>query len=389
MSDRTHFGDYQRGIYAAGLKGQLSELPLRLDDLERLAAEKMTPDAYWYVAGGAGEGTMRANREAFDRFRLVPRMLTDVSRRDLGTTVLGQRLPVPLLLAPIGVQGIVHPEGELATAAAAAEVGVPMILSTVSSKPMEAVAETLQETPRWFQLYWPSDDAVARSFLQRAEAAGYSAIMVTLDTKMLAWRERDLERAYLPFLRGEGLANYVTDPIFREGLEAPPEQDMWPAVRRWGRIFSSPEKTWDDLARLREWTRLPIVLKGILHPEDALRAVAAGVDGIVVSNHGGRQVDGSIAALDALPEVVDAVAGRIDVLFDSGLRCGSDVLKAIALGADAVLLGRPYIWGLATAGAAGVAEVLRRLLADIDLSLALCGFSRLDQLNRSVLRSRP
>ncbi|NLO79619.1 MAG: alpha-hydroxy-acid oxidizing protein [Xanthomonadaceae bacterium] len=389
MSDRTHFGDYQRGIYAAGLKGQLPELPLRLDDLERLAAEKMTPDAYWYVAGGAGEGTMRANREAFDRFRLVPRMLTDVSRRDLGTTVLGQRLPVPLLLAPIGVQGIVHPEGELATAAAAAEVGVPMILSTVSSKPMEAVAETLQETPRWFQLYWPSDDAVARSFLQRAEAAGYSAIMVTLDTKMLAWRERDLERAYLPFLRGEGLANYVTDPIFREGLEAPPEQDMWPAVRRWGRIFSSPEKTWDDLARLREWTRLPIVLKGILHPEDALRAVAAGVDGIVVSNHGGRQVDGSIAALDALPEVVDAVAGRIDVLFDSGLRCGSDVLKAIALGADAVLLGRPYIWGLATAGAAGVAEVLRRLLADIDLSLALCGFSRLDQLNRSVLRSRP
>lgn len=389
MSDVTHFGDFQRGIYSAGLKGVLPELPMRLAELERLAAEKLPPEAYWYVAGGAGEATMRANLEAFDRFRLVPRMLTDVSQRDLSTTVLGQRVPVPLLLAPIGVQGIVHPEAELATAAGAAEIGVPMILSTVSSKPMEAVAAALTETPRWFQLYWPTDDGVTRSFLQRAEAAGYSAIVVTLDTKMLAWRERDLERAYLPFLRGEGLANYITDPVFREGLEAAPEEDMWPAVRRWGGMFSAPGKTWEDLAQLREWTKLPIVLKGILHPEDAQRAVAAGMDGIIVSNHGGRQVDGSIAALDALPAVVDAIDGRISVLFDSGIRCGADVLKAVALGADAVLLGRPYIWGLATAGAAGVAEVLRRLLADIDLSLALSGLSSLEQLNRSLLRNKP
>lgn len=386
MSDITHFGDYQRGIYSAGLKGIVPELPLRLEDLERLAAEKLPPEAYWYVAGGAGEATMRANLAAFDRFRLVPRMLTDVSRRDLSTTVLGKRLPVPVMLAPIGVQGIICPEAELATAAGAAAVGVPMILSTVSSKSMEAVAEALGDTQRWFQLYWPTDDNVTRSFLRRAEAAGYSAIVVTLDTKMLAWRERDLERAYLPFLRGEGLANYITDPVFRAGLEAAPEEDMWPSIRRWGNMFSAPAKTWADLAQLREWTRLPIVLKGILHPEDALRAVDAGIDGIVVSNHGGRQVDGSIAALDTLPDVVRAVNGRISVLFDSGIRSGADVLKAVALGADAVLLGRPYIWGLATAGAAGVAEVLRRLLADVDLSLALLGQSRIDQLNGSILQ---
>ena len=386
MSDITHFGDYQRGIYSAGLKGIVPELPMRLEDLERLAAEKLPPEAYWYVAGGAGEATMRANLTAFDRFRLVPRMLTDVSRRDLSTTVLGKRLPVPVMLAPIGVQGIICPEAELATAAGAAAVGVPMILSTVSSKSMEAVAEALGDTQRWFQLYWPTDDNVTRSFLRRAEAAGYSAIVVTLDTKMLAWRERDLERAYLPFLRGEGLANYITDPVFRAGLEAAPEEDMWPSIRRWGNMFSAPAKTWADLAQLREWTRLPIVLKGILHPEDALRAVDAGIDGIVVSNHGGRQVDGSIAALDTLPDVVRAVNGRISVLFDSGIRSGADVLKAVALGADAVLLGRPYIWGLATAGAAGVAEVLRRLLADVDLSLALLGQSRIDQLNGSILQ---
>lgn len=386
MSETKHYGDFQQGIYGAGLKGVLPQWPMRIEDLERRAAELLPPEAYWYVAGGAGEGTMRENLAAFDRVRLVPRMLTDVSRRDLSTTVLGKRLPVPVLLAPIGVQGIIRPEAELATAAGAAEVGMPMILSTVSSKPMEAVAEALGDTPRWFQLYWPTDDNVTRSFLRRAEAAGYSAVVLTLDTKMLAWRERDLERAYLPFLRGEGLANYTSDPVFRDGLEAPPEEDMWPSVRRWGRMFSAPAKTWDDLAQLREWTRLPIVLKGILHPEDALRAIDAGMDGIVVSNHGGRQVDGSIAALDALPEVVEAVRGRISVLFDSGIRRGADVLKAIALGADAVLLGRPYIWGLATGGAAGVSEVLRRLLADLDLSLALTGMSRIDALNGSILR---
>lgn len=386
MSEIAHFGDHQLGIYQAGLGDVLPDLPMRLADLEQKAASMLPPEAYWYVAGGAGEATMRANREAFDHFRLVPRMLTDVSRRDLSTTVLGERFSVPVMLAPIGVQGIIRPEAELATATGAARVGVPMILSTVSSKPMEAVAEALGDTPRWFQLYWPKDDNVTRSFLRRAEAAGYTAIVVTLDTKMLAWRERDLERAYLPFLRGEGLSNYITDPAFCDGLEAPPDEDMWPSIRRWGGMFSAPAKTWSDLAQLREWTSLPIVLKGVLHPEDALRAVEAGVDGIVVSNHGGRQVDGSIAALDALPDVVEAVNGRMSILFDSGIRSGTDVLKAVALGADAVLLGRPYIWGLATAGADGVAEVLRRLLADIDLSLALSGVSRIDQLNGGMLR---
>ena len=330
---------------------------------------------------------MRANREAFDRYPLVPRMLTDVSRRDLGVTVLGQRFNVPLMLAPIGVQGIIHDEAEVAVARGAAEVGVPMILSTVSSKTLEEVADTLGDTPRWFQLYWPTDDALTRSFLSRAEAAGYSAVVVTLDTKMLAWRERDLERAYLPFLQGKGLANYVTDPAFRAGLEQAPEDDMAAAVRHWGRLFAAPGKTWDDLAALRKTTNLPMLVKGVLHPEDALRALKAGVDGVIVSNHGGRQVDGAVAALDALPGIADAVGGRMAVLFDSGIRSGSDVLKAVALGADAVLLGRPYIWGLACDGAAGVAEVARRILADTDITLALTGHARLDELTPAVFQN--
>ena len=385
----NHYGNYQFGIYMAGQEGQLPTLPLRYEDLEARAREVLDAGAYWYVAGGAGEASMAANRNGFDRYPLMPRVLTDVSERDLGTTVLGKRHKTPIMLAPLGVQEILHDDAEMATARAAAQLDVPMILSTVSSNPMEDVKRELGETAGWYQLYWPNDDALATSLVQRAEKAGYEAIVITLDTKMLAWRERDLDGAYLPFLEGKGLANYTSDPVFCAGLEKPPADDVQATVRHWSQVYASPERSWPDLAKLREATDLPLILKGVLHPEDALAARAAGMDGVIVSNHGGRQVDGSVAAIDALAGVVDAVGADMDVLFDSGIRRGADVLKAIALGADAVLVGRPFAWGLACAGEEGVAEVLRRLLADIDLSLALIGQSRIDKLSRASLAPAP
>lgn len=384
-----HYGDHQFGIYLAGQEGDLPSLPLRYEDLEARAREVLEPAAYWYVAGGAGEASMTANRQAFDRYPLMPRVLTDVSRRDLGTTVLGKRRSTPLMIAPLGVQEILHDDAELAVARAAAGLDVPMILSTVSSVPMEDVKRELGDSAGWYQLYWPSDDELATSLVQRAEKAGFEAIVITLDTKMLAWRERDLDGAYLPFLEGKGLANYTSDPVFCAGLDKPPAEDMQAVVQHWSRLFASPERCWEDLAKLREATSLPLILKGVLHPEDALAARRAGMDGVIVSNHGGRQVDGSVAALDALPGVVDAVGAHLDVLFDSGIRRGTDVLKAIALGADAVLVGRPFAWGLACAGEQGVAEVLRRLLADTDLSLALSGHDRIDALTRAAFSHMP
>ncbi|HYW04758.1 MAG TPA: alpha-hydroxy-acid oxidizing protein [Gammaproteobacteria bacterium] len=380
------FAEYQFGIYLKGLEGETPSLPMRVDQLEQAAREALDEKAYWYVAGGAGDDSMRANREAFYRWRILPRMLRDVASRDLSLELLGQSLAAPLLLAPIGVQEIVHPEAELAVARAAAALGIPMVLSTVSSVPMERVGEIMGEVPHWFQLYWPRDREITRSFLRRAESAGFGALVVTLDTRFLAWRERDLQQAFLPFLRGQGLANYATDPVFRDGLASPPEEDMGPAIERWSAIYSDPSQTWDDLAFLRDSTRLPIVLKGILHPEDAVRAADLGMDALIVSNHGGRQVEGAVAALDALAEVSCAVGDRLPLLFDSGIRHGGDILKALALGARAVLLGRPYIWGLALAGQDGVREVLQRLLADLDLNLALSGCRTLAEVNRGLLR---
>jgi lactate 2-monooxygenase len=377
---------YQNRIYLEGLSGRLPGLPLTYEALEQRAERQLTRGAFGYVAGGAGaEDTMRANREAFRRWRIVPRMLRDVSRRDLGTTLLGTAMPAPLMLAPVGVQSIVHPDAEVAVARAAAATGVPMVLSTASSRSLEEVAEAQGDAPRWFQLYWPRDPDLAASLLGRAERAGYGAIVVTLDTWLLAWRPRDLELAYLPFLHGEGIANYLSDPVFRAALPAPPEEDMAGAVRHFLSVFSDPSVTWAGLSFLRESTRLPIVLKGILHPDDARRAVDHGVDGILVSNHGGRQVDGSIAALDALPGVVDAVPESLPVLFDSGIRSAADAFVALALGARAVLLGRPYIWALAVAGEDGVAELLRGFLAELDLTFALSGHTRPDQLGRGAL----
>jgi lactate 2-monooxygenase len=365
-----------------------AERPLiSIERVEAAAREVLDGRAYDYLAGGAGgERTMRANLAAFDRWRIVPRMLRDVAQRDLSIQLLGREMPAPIVVAPVGVQGIVHRDGELATARAAASVGVPFCLSTVASHSIEEVARVMDDAPRWFQLYWGKSHELTASMVRRAEKAGYDAIVITLDTHMLAWRERDLENRYLPFLLGEGLANYTSDPVFQSLLGKVSEQERANAViRTWSELFSNSRLTWDDLPFLRQQTRLPIVLKGILHPHDARRALDAGVEAIIVSNHGGRQIDGAIAALDALPDVAQVVGDAIPVLFDSGIRRGSDVLKALALGATAVLVGRPYAYGLAVGGEQGVRDVLLNLIADFDLTLGLSGYRRCAELTPEAL----
>ena len=380
------FAGYQAEIFLAGMAGAQPEHPVSIAELERVVEETLEdPTATSYVFGGAGrEDTMRANLEAFRRWRIVPRMLRDVSERDLSVTVLGTEMPAPLLLAPIGVQSIVHPDGELAVARAAAAVGLPMILSTASSFALEEVAEA-GGGPRWFQLYWPRSRELAASLVDRAERAGYEAIVLTVDTFLPGWKTRDLQGAWQPFFEGIGIANYTSDPVFQSMLDRPVEEDLQGAVGQFVLQFSNPELSWDGLEFLRAQTELPILIKGILHPDDARMAGEHGVDGVVVSNHGGRQIDGEIAALDALPAVVDAVGDELAVLLDSGVRSGADVAKALALGADAVAIGRPYLWGLALGGEAGALAVLRAVLAELDLTIGLSGHRRPADLGPELL----
>jgi isopentenyl diphosphate isomerase/L-lactate dehydrogenase-like FMN-dependent dehydrogenase len=383
----AHFGDLAKEIYRKGLAGQRPDLPMTADGLEAAARHVLPGEALSYVAGGAStERTIAANREAFARWRIVPRMLRGVTERDLSTTVLGTPMAAPVLTAPIGVLGLVHPDADLAVTRAAAALGLTSVLSTASSTTLEDVAAAAPEAPRWFQLYWPRDPELAESLVRRADAAGYQAIVLTVDTWALGWRPRDLALAHLPFLQRKGIANYLSDPVFKArlgGLPPTPEQ----AVQAWAEVFGNPALSWSDLARLREWTALPLLVKGICHPDDARAALDHGVDGLVVSNHGGRQVDGSRGALDCLPGVVAAVDRCAPVLLDSGVRCGADVLIALALGAQAVLLGRPWVYGLGLAGQRGVEHVLRVILADVDLTLALAGYARPAELGaHSVVR---
>ncbi len=401
----------QSTVYRAGAGGTRPAVPTSWDALVAAAERAMTADAWAYVAGSSGrEGTADANHAAFERRRLVPRVLRDVSERDLSVELFGHRYPAPVLAAPVGVLELVHPDADLAAARAAASLGLPAVLSSQASVPMERVAAEGGGGPLWFQLYWSRDDELAASLVSRAEAIGAQAIVVTLDTIMLGWRPRDLDRGYLPFIRGMGIAQYTSDPVFRRLVAeraalprdpAAPTPRVTPAairtllamtrrypgsfvanlrsgeprvaVETFLDCFSRTDLTWNRLAYLREHTTLPIVLKGVLHPDDARRAADAGVDGIVVSNHAGRQVDGGVGTLDALPGVVEAVGGRMPVLLDSGVRGGADVAKALALGARAVLVGRPWVYGLAVAGQAGAAEVLRNLVAELDLVLGLTG----------------
>jgi lactate 2-monooxygenase len=360
----------QNEIYISGE----SPWPIGAEDWEARAAAALEPGPFGYIAGGAGEeGTMRANREAFDRRRLRPRMLTGNVERDLSVEVLGTRSPFPFFLAPVGVLSIAHPDGELAPARAAAEAGVPFILSTAASHSIEEVASAMGDGPRWFQLYWVNDREIVASLVGRAAAAGYSAIVVTLDTLVLGWRPRDLRHAYLPFREGEGIAQFTSDPVFRSRLSVPPEEDPLVAAGTMLALFPNLGLTWQDLAWLREQTALPLLVKGVLTAEDARIAVASGVDGVIVSNHGGRQVDGSVAALDALAEVRVALGTEAVVLMDGGIRSGADIVKALAVGADAALIGRPYVYGLAVGGKDGVSAVLTQLAAETDLTLALAG----------------
>ncbi|MGY1805950.1 alpha-hydroxy-acid oxidizing protein [Blastococcus sp. SYSU D00669] len=422
----------QDEVYRAGVYGRHPRVPTTARGLQRLAKRKLNPRAYSYVAGGAGdEATQRANRAAFDRWAVVPRVLRDCSDRDTSVELFGRRLPAPLLLGPVGALELVDREADLAVARAAAATGVPMVFSNQASVPMETCAAAMGDAPRWFQLYWSTSDELVESLLSRAEAAGCDAVVVTLDTTMLGWRPRDLDLGHLPFALGKGIAQYTSDPVFRRLVEervagtpapadpaASAQRDRqpfptpaavralvgmaraWPgslrdnlrsplpraAVETFLGIYSRPSISWADLGWLRARTRLPIVLKGVLHPDDARRAVDEGVDGVVVSTHGGRQVDRSIAALDALPDVVAAVADRVPVLLDSGVRSGADVFTAVALGARAALLGRPFAWGLALAGEAGVRQVVEDVLGEFDLTLGLTGHTRVGELTPDVLR---
>ncbi|WNJ20983.1 lactate 2-monooxygenase [Pontibacter sp. G13] len=413
----------QRDIYLSGISGKTPNLPLDLNKLEALAEKKMDREAFAYIRGGAGLGsTMTQNRQDFQSFRIIPRMLRDVSVRDTSTELFGMALDSPLLLSPIGVLEMAHKYGDLAVAQACRETRTPMIISNQASYPMEEICEVLGTSPRWFQLYWSKSNKLVESLVKRAQNCGCSAIVVTLDTTMLGWRMEDLDLGYLPFLRGKGIAQYVSDPIFQKLMDIPPAPDavepprkinfssiktlfqqvsnypggFWEtlksqrsmkAVKTFINVYSRPSLTWEDLAFLRDITELPILLKGILHPEDAQMAIDYGMDGLLVSNHGGRQVDGSVSAIEMLPELVDAVAGRIPIVMDSGIRCGADVFKALAVGAQGVCLGRPYVYGLALEGAAGVQAVIHNLLSDFELNMGLAGCRNLEEINRDCLKT--
>ena len=434
----------QSEIYRAGISGTRPAVPVDADALEAAARKALSAEAFAYIAGGAGaERTVAANRRAFERWQVWPRPLHDVAERDLSIELLGRRRPTPFVLAPLGVMELAHRDADIAVAKAAASLGVPYTLSNQASFPMEDVAAAAPAGVRLFQLYWSANDELNGSLLRRAEASGCEAIVVTLDTHLLGWRTRDLDLAYLPFTRGLGIAQYTSDPVFQqlvrervrtagdprqargprlaEHVEAPPPVRMTAktvaagiqiarkgsaltgaglrdslrsplpraAVETFLDVFSTPALTWTDLAKAREWTTLPIILKGILHPDDATRAMDAGVDGVWVSNHGGRQIDQSVPTLAALPGVVDRVGGAVPVIFDSGVRGGADAFIALALGATAVAIGRPYAYGLAIAGEAGVREVVRNHIAELDITLGLARGSRPSGMSGPTPFARP
>ncbi len=413
--------DWQREIYLKGFAGEKPLVNIDFAKLESAARAVMTPHAFAYIAGGAGaEETIFNNQSGFSKYKIVPQMLKNVSSRDTSISLFGKKLPTPLLLSPVGVLELVHREADLAVAKAASSVGIPYIFSNQASHSMESCASLMGESPRWFQLYWSKSNDLITSFVQRAEKVNCDAIVLTLDTTMLGWRTRDLDLAYLPFLEGKGIAQYTSDPVFLKMLDEADSQaqvnrkismrslsglmsmvNRFPgngflkklksgkpikAVQRFIATYSNPSITWDDLKFLRSQTKLPIVLKGILHPQDARKAVDFGMDGIIVSNHGGRQVDGAISTIDALPPIFAAVDNRIPVLLDSGVRSGADIFRALALGATAVCIGRPYVYGLALAGEHGIYSVLRNFLADFELTMGLSGCKEISEINRDCLQ---
>lgn len=413
--------DRQKNIYIRGMSGHRPLIPTTHEKLRQAAKERLSAEAYTYIAGGAGrEDTIAANRKDFEKWKIVPRMLRDVSERDTSLNLFGQSLPSPFLLAPIGVLEMAHRKADRAVAQAAKNTGTPMIFSNQASISMESCARILEDSPRWFQLYWSKSDELVGSLVKRAEDCRCSAIVVTLDTTLLGWRNQDLDIAHLPFLNGKGIAQYTSDPVFTRLLEEKDQQAATRAshhinpttmsalfklawrfpgrfvsnltsgvplksIRKFVDIYSRPSLTWENLAFLREHTSLPILLKGILHPDDALKALDYGINGIIVSNHGGRQVDGTISTIEALPGVVKAINRKIPVLMDSGIRGGSDAFKALALGANAVCIGRPYVYALALAGRQGVEELIKNYRADFELTMALAGCKSLEEINVDLM----
>lgn len=414
--------DWQKEIYLNGFAGKKLSVSVDLRTLEQRAKSVMTGRAFDYIAGGAGlEHTVAQNRSVFDDCKIIPRMLNDVSDRDTSVNIFGSKIPAPLFLSPVGVLELAHPHADIAVAKAAAATGVPFIFSNQASVPMEKVAGVMGANTRWFQMYWSKSRELVASFARRAEMCGCTAIVVTLDTTLLGWRTRDLDLSYLPFLEGKGIAQYTSDPVFQKLMDEPDDTpnvkreitlhsiaglirmtNAYPggnffskllsgrprkAVQKFVGIYSNPALTWNDLSFLRENTKLPIVLKGILHPDDAMKAIDHGVNGIVVSNHGGRQVDGGVSTLEALPKIASAINKKIPVLIDGGIRGGADMFKAIALGATAVCIGRPYAYGLATAGETGVYHVLKNFIADFELTMALSGCRTVNEINKFSVNS--
>lgn len=379
---------FQNEIYRRGTEDGVSpELPTNLLELEKLAMSVMSAEARGYIVASAGNGdTAKGNRAGFERYRVLPRVLNGVANRSLATCVVGEPQVAPLMLAPVGVQTLAHPDGELATARAAASTGITYIHSQAASHSFEEIADAAGASPRWFQFYWVNDRDVVLSFLDRARRAGFSALVLTVDTVVLGWRPADLDCGYLPFLRGVGVRNYTTDPAFMASIPSTHRNDPRAIGEQWLTIFPHAGLSWSDLAWLRDQWRGPILIKGIQHPDDAVRAVDEGLDGIIVSNHGGRQIDGEVSTMDSLEAVVASVDSRVPVLIDSGVRTGADVLKALALGATCTLIGRSFLYGLALAGQAGVEHVIRCTLAELEIAMALAGATTPAELTRDHLR---
>lgn len=395
----------QKNIYTDGFSGNTPTLPVDFPKLESAAESKLLPQAFAYIAGGAGlESTQAVNRSVWDKYPIIPRMLNDVSQRQLAANFLGSTYPLPLFLSPIGVLELAHPNGDLAVATACKSLGIPMMVSNQASHSMEDISKVLNGSPWFFQLYVSKSDELVLSFIHRAEQAGARGIVVTLDTTMLGWRPRDLNLGSLPFLQGRGIAQYTSDPVFKRLMIKPATEQgkkkinvqsitnlfqlanrlpgaffknlsgqALDAVRLFTQIYSRPDLNWETIAWIKSSTKLPVILKGIQHPLDAQKAIDLGIDAIYVSNHGGRQVDGAQSSLDALIRIKEVVKHQIPILFDSGIRCGADITKALAVGAQMTGIGRPYAYALTLDGARGVESLVHNLAAELELTMALAG----------------
>lgn len=405
-------------ILSNGLAGIRPKVPLRLDQLEEEAQKYIPKGPFAYISGGAGrENIVNKNHQAFLKWAIIPRVLTDISEYDTSIELFGDKHSYPFILTPVGALDLANPVGESAVARAAAAEDITMGFSSVASTPMETVASFMGDSKRWYQLYWTDSDELNHSLIRRAEACGCSALLITIDTKVLGWRTTDLNLGYSAAETFSGVAQFISDPIFQDLLEkyTPPAtrpqltftllknifKICWKApggffnnlrslkaiktINLVSSLFSKPSLSWNDIKELKKITKLPIIVKGILHTEDAKKAVEYGLDGIVVSNHGGRQLSSCITAIEALPPIVEAVGGKIPILMDSGIRGGADVFKAIALGANAVMVGRPYVYGLGIAGEDGVREVIQNIKAELDITMQLTGCTKVSEITRDIL----